>query len=112
MSGMIQRDNLAGLIPEPVCREIFQGVVEQSSALKHGRRLPNMTSKTQAINVLDMLPMAYWVEGDTGFKETSSMAWERARMKRSGSIPRGISLALNSSIHSARAFVKYSIHPS
>ena len=80
MSGMIQRDNLAGLIPEPVSREIFQGVVEQSAALKHGRRLPNMTSKTQAINVLDMLPMAYWVEGDTGYKETSSQAWEKKRL--------------------------------
>ncbi len=80
MSGMIQRDNLAGLIPEPVSREIFQGVVEQSAALKHGRRLPNMTSKTQAINVLDMLPMAYWVEGDNGYKETSSQAWEKKRL--------------------------------
>ena len=80
MSGMIQRDNLAGLIPEPVSREIFQGVVEQSSALKHGRRLPNMTSKTQSINVLDMLPMAYWVEGDTGHKETAFQAWEKKRL--------------------------------
>ena len=77
---MIQRDNLAGMIPEPVSREIFQGVIEQSSVLKHGRRLPNMTSKTQAINVLDMLPMAYWVEGDTGYKETSSQAWEKKRL--------------------------------
>ena len=80
MSGMIQRDNLAGLIPEPVTREIFQGVVEQSAVLKAGRRLPNMTSKTQSINVLDMLPMAYWVSGDTGYKETSSQAWEKKRL--------------------------------
>ena len=58
MPGLIQRDRLAGMIPEPVSREIFQGVVEQSAVLKAGRRLPNMTSKTQSINVLDMLPMA------------------------------------------------------
>ena len=69
---IITRENLAGLIPEPVSREIFQGVVEQSAVLKAGRRLPNMTSKTQSINVLDMLPMAYWVEGDTGYKETGA----------------------------------------
>ena len=80
MSGMIQRNDLAGLIPEPVSREIFQGVVEQSAVLKAGRKLPNMTSKTQSINVLDMLPMAYWVEGDTGYKETSSQAWEKKRL--------------------------------
>ena len=80
MSGAIQRDQLAGLIPEPVSREIFQGVIEQSAVLKYGRRLPNMTSKTQSINVLDMLPMAYWVEGDSGYKETSSQAWEKKKL--------------------------------
>ena len=80
MSGMIQRNDLAGLIPEPVSREIFQGVVEQSAVLKAGRKLPNMTSKTQSINVLDMLPMAYWVEGDTGYKETGAQAWEKKRL--------------------------------
>ena len=80
MSGLIQRDNLAGLIPEPVTREIFQSVTEQSSVLRYGRRLPNMTSKTQSINVLDMLPMAYWVDGDTGYKETSSQAWEKKKL--------------------------------
>ena len=80
MPGLIQRDRLAGLIPEPVSREIFQGVVEQSAVLKHGRRLPNMTSKTQSINVLDMLPMAYWVDGDTGYKETAGMAWEKKKL--------------------------------
>lgn len=80
MSGMIQRNDLAGLIPEPVSREIFQGVVENSAVLKAGRKLPNMTSKTQSINVLDMLPMAYWVEGDTGYKETASMAWKQKKL--------------------------------
>ena len=80
MSGAIQRENLAGLIPEPVTREIFQSVVEQSSVLRYGRRLPNMTSKTQSINVLDMLPMAYWVDGDTGYKETSHMEWEKKKL--------------------------------
>ncbi len=80
MSGSIVRDNLAGLIPEPVTREIFQGVVEQSAVLRAGRKLPNMTSKTQSINVLDMLPLAYWVDGDTGFKRTSAQAWEKKKL--------------------------------
>ena len=77
---LIDRTKLAGLISEPVSREIFQGVVEQSAVLKAGRKLPNMTAKTQSINVLDMLPMAYWVDGDTGYKETSSQAWEKKRL--------------------------------
>ena len=80
MAGYIDREKLAGLIPEPVSREIFQGVVEQSAVLKAGRKLPNMTAKTQSINVLDMLPLAYWVDGDTGFKRTSAQAWEKKKL--------------------------------
>ena len=78
--GSIERDNLAGMIPEPVTREIFQGVVEQSAVLRVGRKLPNMTSKTQTINVLDMLPIAYWVDGDMGFKQTAAQAWEKKKL--------------------------------
>ena len=80
MSGIIDRSKMAGLIPEPVSREIFQGVVESSAVLKAGRKLPNMTAKTQSVNVLDMLPMAYWVDGDTGFKQTSAMSWEKKKL--------------------------------
>ena len=77
---MINRSDLAGLIPEPVTREIFQGVTEQSAVLRAGRKLPNMTSKTQTINVLDMLPMAYWVDGDSGFKRESKQAWDKKKL--------------------------------
>ena len=80
MSGIIDRSKMAGLIPEPVSRELFQGVVESSAVLKAGRKLPNMTAKTQSVNVLDMLPMAYWVDGDTGFKQTSAMSWEKKKL--------------------------------
>ena len=76
----IERTDLAGLIPEPVTREIFQGVVESSAVLRMGRKLPNMTAKTQSINVLDMLPLAYWVDGDTGFKQTAAQAWDKKKL--------------------------------
>lgn len=77
---LINRTDLSGLIPEPVTREIIQGVTEGSAVLKMGRKLPNMTSKTQTMNVLDMLPTAYWVDGDTGFKQTSKMAWDKKKI--------------------------------
>ena len=77
---VIERENLGGLIPEPVTREIFQGVVQSSAVLRNGKKLPNMSSATQAINVLDMLPMAYWVNGDMGFKQTSSQAWDKKKL--------------------------------
>ena len=77
---LIDRSKLAGLIPDPVSREIMQGAIENSAVLRAGRRLPNMTAKTQTINVLDMLPMAYWVDGDTGYKQTSTQAWDKKKL--------------------------------
>lgn len=77
---LISRTDAAGLIPEPVTEEIIQSVAQGSTVLQMGRRLPNMTSKTQAMKVLDMLPMAYWVDGDTGVKQTTKMAWDKKRI--------------------------------
>lgn len=79
-NNIISRENAAGLIPEPVSREIIQGVARNSAVLQMGRRLPNMTSATQVMNVLDMLPMAYWVNGDNGYKQTSNMAWDKKKI--------------------------------
>lgn len=76
----ITRENLSGLIPEPVTKEIFQSAIQESAVLRMGRRLPNMTAKTQAMNVLDMLPTAYWVDGDTGFKQTTHQAWDKKKL--------------------------------
>lgn len=76
----ISRTDLSGLIPEEVSREIIQGVTADSAVLRMGRRLPNMTSRTQVMNVLDMLPMAYWVDGDTGFKQSTKMAWDKKKI--------------------------------
>lgn len=77
---IINRTDLSGLIPEPVTREIIQGVTEGSAVLQMGRRLPNMTSKTQTMNVLDMLPTAYFVNGDTGMKQTTKMKWDKKKI--------------------------------
>lgn len=77
---IISRDNLSGLIPEPISREIIQGATEGSAVLSMGRRLPNMSSKTQVLNVLDSLPIAYFVDGDTGAKKTTNMAWDKKKI--------------------------------
>jgi HK97 family phage major capsid protein len=39
-----------------------------------------LSSKTQRMPVLDVLPMAYWVGGDTGMKQTTQMAWKNVIM--------------------------------
>lgn len=84
----IDRSSLSGLIPEPVTREIMQGAIAESAVLRMGRRLANMSSKTQTINVLDALPSAYFVNGeatDSGaeqgaFKQTTKMAWDKKKL--------------------------------
>ena len=43
----IDRNSLSGLIPEPVTRDIMQGAIAESAVLRMGRRLANMSSKTQ-----------------------------------------------------------------
>lgn len=79
-TNIVNRTDLSGLIPEPVTREIIQGVTEGSAVLQMGRRLPNMTSKTQTMNVLDMLPTAYFVNADTGMKQTTKMKWDKKKI--------------------------------
>lgn len=85
--GAIDRNSLSGLIPEPVTREIIQGAVAESAVLRMARRLADMTSKTQTLNVLDALPTAYFVNGeatDSGagdaFKQTTKMAWAKKKI--------------------------------
>lgn len=83
----IDRSALSGLIPEPITRDIMQGAIAESAVLRMGRRLANMSSKTQTINVLDALPSAYFVNGeatDSGagdaFKQTTKMAWDKKKI--------------------------------
>lgn len=72
----ITRDQAAALIQEQLINTIFQDVPKQSAVLGLMRKLPNMTSKQTKIPVLDMLPLAYWVNGDNGFKKTTQQAWD------------------------------------
>ena len=74
---IIDRTGAASLIPEENAREIIQGVVTQSAVLQRGRKLPNMSSKTYKMPVLDMLPIAYFVNGDIGAKKTTKQAWDK-----------------------------------
>jgi HK97 family phage major capsid protein len=73
---VIDRNDATALIPEEVSREIVQGVAETSACLRLFRRLPNMSRKQQRIPVLSVLPTAYFVNGDTGLKQTTEQAWE------------------------------------
>ena len=78
---LIDQTGADSLIPEERAREIIQGTVAQSAVLSMGRRLPNMSSKTYRMPVLDMMPLAYFVNGDNGSKKTTKMAWDKKIIK-------------------------------
>ena len=74
---MIKRSNVEALSSIPrIVSEVVEGVVTQSKALQLLTRLPNMTTKQAKMSVLGMLPEAYWVNGDTGLKQTTNAMWK------------------------------------
>lgn len=74
---IIDRTGAESLIPVQESNEIIQGVVAQSAVLSRGRKLANMTSKQYKMPVLNMLPVAYFVDGDSGQKQTTKQAWDK-----------------------------------
>ena len=66
-TSIIDRSGAESLIPTQESNEIIQGAITQSAVLSRGRRLANMTSRQYKMPVLDMLPIAYFVNGDTDF---------------------------------------------
>lgn len=73
----ITRENAKALEgTQEIINEILQGVVQKSAILGKMTRLPDMTSSQASMPVLNALPEAYWVEGDDGLKQTTSMAWK------------------------------------
>lgn len=74
---IIDRTGAESLIPTQEANEIIQGTITQSAVLSRGRRLANMTSRQLKIPVLDMLPIAYFVNSDTGQKQTTKQEWDK-----------------------------------
>jgi len=67
------------LIPLPVAQEIIGLIPPQSAAMSLFRRV-TMSSRTLKQPVLGALPLAYWVAGDTGLKQTAEMAWSNVML--------------------------------
>lgn len=61
-------------VPTETSAEIIQELPHASVVLSRARRT-TMSSKTRTQPVLDVLPAAYWVNGDTGLKQTSHAEW-------------------------------------
>lgn len=73
-NNIISRTDAAALIPEDVAPDIIKRATEQSAALTLFRRV-NMSAQQQRMPVMAALPVAYFVNGDTGLKQTSEVNW-------------------------------------
>ena len=74
-NSLISRTDAAAMIPEQVSTQMLTTLSEESAALRLGTRVPVATNQTR-FPVLSALPTAYWVNGDTGLKQTSEAAWD------------------------------------
>ena len=73
-NNMISRTDAAALIPEDAAGEIVQGIPANSASLSLFRQV-RMSRAQQRIPVISVLPTAYWVNGDTGLKQSSEVNW-------------------------------------
>lgn len=73
-NGIITRTDAAAQMPEDVGAELTKSVIEESAALSLFRHVP-MSRAQQRMPVISALPTAYFVNGDTGLKQTTEAAW-------------------------------------
>lgn len=67
------------IVPEPLAQDIIQELPTASAVLQLARRVP-MATRTQRMPVLDTLPTAYFVSGDSGLKQTTNMEWTNVNL--------------------------------
>lgn len=73
-NNVISRTEGQALIPEVVSEAILKGLQNESAALTMFRHVPMSTAQTR-MPVLAALPTAYFVNGDTGLKQTTEVNW-------------------------------------
>lgn len=83
-TNVISNDDAKVLQPEQeIVDSIVQGITQNSTILPLMRRLPDMVSGTATMNVLDTLPVTYFVdEGvSNGRKQTTRASWKGKKIK-------------------------------
>lgn len=71
---LVTRVDVQGLMPEPAVVDLQTDIARTSIVSSLFRQIP-MSSGQAKTSVLDALPYAYWVNGDTGLKQTSKVSW-------------------------------------
>lgn len=70
----ISRSEASALMPEDVTRDVITHLPTQSAALSMFRHVPMSRAQTR-MPVESALAVAYWVNGDTGLKQTTEQNW-------------------------------------
>jgi HK97 family phage major capsid protein len=73
-NNQLSRTDIAPLIPEDVLDTFLGDLSAESVALTRFRNIPVAQSQTR-FPILSALPVSYWVNGDTGLKQTTELAW-------------------------------------
>ena len=73
-NSIISRTDAAALIPEVVSQAILGNLANESASLRLFRRIPVSTNQTR-LPIISALPVAYFVNGDTGLKQTTEVNW-------------------------------------
>ena len=73
-NNIISRSDVASLIPEEVSMAMMTSLQAQSAVLSLATRIPVSRAQTR-FPVLSALPSAYFVNGDSGLKQTTEAAW-------------------------------------
>lgn len=74
-NSLTARTDVESLIPEEVSQRMLGKATEDSATLQLFRRIPVSRNQIR-FPILSALPVAYWVTGDTGVKQTTEMAWD------------------------------------
>lgn len=73
-NNVISRTDAAAGIPEDVSNAMLGGLTNESAALNLFTRIPVAQSQTR-LPILSALPTVYFVNGDTGLKQTTQVSW-------------------------------------
>lgn len=71
---LISRTDASALIPEEVSNAIIKGMPKESAAMTLFRQV-RMARGQERLPVISALPVAYFVTGDTGLKQTTEVNW-------------------------------------
>jgi HK97 family phage major capsid protein len=75
----VSRTDVAALVPEEVSGAMLNTLSAESAVMQLGTRIPLARNQTR-FPVLSALPAAYFVNGDTGLKQTTEAAWSNKYM--------------------------------